>query len=261
MTKGIANVEYVRDADIVMSDAPNWSFIYTTSLVQDQKWAIGDRVVLPDGREFRYAKSSAACISGQGAEFTSTGYTAYTAVAVARAIGDTDLTAAAATHAALTKDELRGGYVLIFDGSGNDVQFRGIIGNDAADANALFKIYLDGPLTAAVVAATSATEVYANPYSGLRTGSSVALAKAGVPAVNVTAANTFFWVQTKGPCWAAPQAGITAGQRGACWRHDGSLDTLDNGIEDDEANVSSQYAGYAIAGSADGNGPLFMLQG
>jgi hypothetical protein len=265
MTKGIANVEYVRQgSEVTVADQPNWSFIYRTSLVKDDRWTVGDRVVLPDGREFRYAKSAAACISGQGCEFTSTGYTAYTAVIVSQAVGDTQITVAAATHAILAQDELRGGYIVVYNGTNNNVQFRGIIGNDAAVANATFKVYLDGPLTEVVVASTSATEVFVNPYAALQTGTSAALAKAGTPAVLVAAALTYFWVQIAGPSWMAPQALLTGKQRGACWRHDGSLDTASAGIDAANAqfaNVASQYAGFSIAGSADGNGPLFMLQG
>lgn len=264
MTKGKAKVNYLHNQGFVsMRDVPDWSFIYETSLVKADQWYIGDRIVLPDGREYRYAKSSAACISGQAAEFTYTGYTAYTAFGVSAAVGATSVTVPAATHAALTEDELRGGYIIIFDGSTNNTQFRGIIGNAAADENAAFVVYLDGPLTEAVTAATSACETYQNPYAALRTGTSMTLAKAGIPAVKVTAASTYFWVQTKGPCWAAPQSGVGAnGGIGCFWRHDGSLESADTALAVTTATYdTSQYAGFTIEGTAAGNGPLFMLQG
>jgi hypothetical protein len=259
--KSIQRVDYLGMAGIVQSVSRGaWDFIYRVSTVRDTKWNIGDRVVLPDGREFVYSKSSAACISGQGCEFTYTGYTAITTFGVSAAVGVVSVTVPAATHATLTEDELAGGYICIFDGSTNNTQFRGIVGNAAAASGAAFVVYLDGALTEAVVAATSKCETYQNPYAALRTGTDVALAKAGVPAVKVTAGSMYFWVQRAGITWAAPQSGITGKNRGACWRHDGSLDTIDNGVEDN-AYVSSQIAGYAVTGSAEGNGPLFMLQG
>lgn len=261
MSKGIQNIHIVRQgSEVVMSDAQPYGFVYETSLVKSEKWFCGDRLVLPDGREYKYAKSTAALLSGQGCEFSAVGYTVYTAFAVSAAIGDTGVTVPAATHAALTKDELRGGYIIVFNGTNNNVQFRGITGNDAAAANALFKVYLDGPLVAAVVAATSACETYQNPYAALAAGASVSLAKAGVPASAVAAANTYFWVQTDGFCWVAPQAGLVGKQIGAMWRHDGSLDTVTNGVTV-SAFVTSQYAGNIIEGSATGNGPLFYLRG
>lgn len=267
MAKGKVQVNYVgQEGQIISADAPDYGFIYETSLLKDAKWNIGDRVVLPDGREFRYAKSCGACISGQGAEFTYAGYTSYTAFGVAAAVGDTEVTIAAATHAALTEDELRGGYVVIYDGSTNNTQFRGIIGNEAASANAAFKVYLDGPLTEAVVAATSASEVFQNPYAALQTGTMNYNPKAGVPAVKVTAANTYFWVQVRGFVWTAPQGGklgtTEGGYCGGLWSDVGNISDYNTSIGVTvAAGRGSQYAGFAVLGDADNIGPLFCLQG
>lgn len=261
MSKGLPKAEYIQTKGAVVSGAPNWGFIYSKSTVKDQAYNLGDRVVLPDGREYRYAKSAAACISGQGCEFTGTGYLAITTFTVAAAVGATSVSVPAGTHAALTENALRGGYAVIYDGTTNNVQFRGIIGNTSADANAAFTLYLDGPLTEAVTT-SSKIEVFENPYGAVQTGASASLAKAGVPAVKITAANTYFWVQTKGPTWLAPQSRVTGKHVGCCWRHDGSLDTAGAGIDAanaEAANVSSQYAGHRILGDYTGNGPLFHL--
>ena len=261
MTKGIGNVETVRQgSEVAVLDQPYYGYVYQTSLVKDTKWNLGDQVILPDGRKYKYAKSAAACISGQGCEFTATGYTAITTFVVSAAVGDTKVTNPAATHALVAQDELRGGYAVIYDGTTNNVQFRGIIGNDAAAANVAFVIYLDGQLSEAVVAGTSKIETFQNPYAALQTGSSTSLAKAGIPATKVSAASTYFWVQTEGFGWIAPQAGLTGKQIGACWRHDGSLDTVLNGVSG-SANVLSQYAGHIVEGDATNNGPLFYLRG
>lgn len=241
---------------------PSWNFVYQNSTVKHPDYNIGDRVALPDGREFTYSKALSACLAGQGAEFTYTGYTAYTAFTVAAAIGASSVTIPAATHAALTTDELRGGYVIIFNGSDNDVQFRGIVGNTAAAANTAFVAYLDGDLTVAVTT-SSAAETYKSPYAALRLATSTSLPIAGVPASPGVAANEYFWVQTKGLCWTAPQASVGAAkQQGAFWRHDGSLQDIGTALAVTvAANQKGQYAGHCVQGSAAGNGPLFMLQG
>ena len=252
--------------------APDWSFIYEASLIKSPKWDIGDRVVLPDGREFRYAKSSAACISGQGCEFTATGaFGKYPIATVAK--GGKQVTLAdlgsstVLTHAAIiAKDEFRGGYVIFHDvAAGNaDAQFRGIVGNDVSAINAVVTIYLDGPLHKAILTNTF-TEVFENPYAALRTGTSAALAKAGVPAVEVAATLTYFWVQKAGPVFVAPQTSDVGahGGMGCYWRHDGSVEAIEIalGITTVPAADSTQYAGHTLEGSQAGNGPLFMLKG
>ena len=252
--------------------APDWSFIYETSLVRDPDWNIGDRVVLPDGREFRYAKSSAACISGQGCEFTATGaVSGYPIATVAKGgkkvtLADSGSTTVLTHAAAYAEDVFRGGYVICHDiAAGNaDAQFRGIVGNDYSAINGVLVLYLDGPLHKAVITNTF-SEVFENPYAAVRTGTSAALAKAGVPAVEVSAASMYFWVQKAGPVFVAPQTSAVGahGGMGCNWRHDGSVEAVEVGlgITTVPANDSTQYAGHTLLGSQAGNGPLFNLQG
>jgi len=253
-------------------DAPDWSFIYEASLTKMPNYNIGDKVELPDGLEFRYAKSAAACISGQGCEFTAVGaFGKYPITTVA--IGGREVTLANSgsttvlTHAAAyAKDVFRGGYVVFHDiAAGNaDAQFRGIIGNEYSAINAVVKLYLDGPLHKAILTNTF-TEVFENPYAALRTGTSAALAKAGVPAVEVSAASMYFWVQKAGPVFVAPQTSAVGahGGMGCNWRHDGSVEAIEVGlgITTVPAADSTQYAGHTLLGSMSGNGPLFMLKG
>ena len=264
MSKGNAKLVNVGETGQVISDnASNWGFIYETSLVKDPKWNLGDRVVLPDGREFRYAKSSGECASGQACDFVATGFQSYSTPAEAAAIKDTKVVVTAGTHDAIAEDGLRGGYFVSWPAAKKD-QFRGIIGNDAADANAEFTIYLDGPLTQALVAASTGLEVYENPYASLVTGSSASLGKAGVPATYIAATLTYFWVQVLGMGWVAPQSTVIGNEGVGCmYRHDGSLEavqTIIAGGGTTPANDSTQYAGHRVIGSYSGNGPLFMLK-
>ncbi len=243
---------YVRMADVV-----DWNFIYESSTVKDSRFEVGDRVVLPDGREFRYAKSGGACYAGQGVDVRATYVQTIDNIAAAAAVGATQITVDGGTHAALAENELRNGFVCIFGDGNNDIQFRGIIGNDAADADADFTIYLDGPLAKAVTTSTNC-EVYRSPWSDVRLGSAITNAKAGVAAVEVTAAGVYFWVQTAGCCWIAPQSGVGGTQyRTGYWRHDGSIDISSN----IGTYVSDQAAGFCVMGNAAGVGPLFALGG
>jgi len=262
MARGANRISILQSAGYVGGQKHGlWDFIYTTSTTKDPLYNIGDVVVIPSRGIFVYSKSADACISGQGAEFTYTGYIPYTEFTVTADVGDRSVTVPAATHAALATDELRNGFIWIYDGSTNNVQFRQILGNDSAAANAAFVVYLDGPLTEAVTT-SSACEVCQNPYAALRTGTSASLPKAGVPTVKVTAANVYFWCQVgrlPSYAWLAPQYTIIDKQIGACWRHDGTLDTVGNGVDGENDYVSTQYAGHTIAGNYEGIGPLFQL--
>ncbi len=249
---------------IRFANEPDYGFLYEVSAVKNPNYFIGDVVKVGD-REFVYSYSVAACSAARGAETTQAGYTAITTFAVSHAIGEKYVTVPAATHAALTQDELRNGYIVLFDGS-TDIYttIRGIIGNDAADANAAFNVYLDAPITYAITASTSKCETYKSPYATLRTGTSNVLAKMGVPTAYVSAASLYFWVQRKGITWLPPQSGVGAaeGDMTVFWRYDGSIEPTDTSLGATiPAYSSSQIAGKVVEGSAAGNGPLVDLLG
>ena len=265
MAQGQAKVKYVgSNADVMYRSATAWDFIYSTSLTKDPNHNIGDRVVLPDGREYRYSRATEALDGGHGCEFTYTGLVAYTAFAAAAAVGATEITIPAATHALLAKDALRGGMVVLFDGSTDrDTTTRGILGNDATAADVAFKVYLDGPIHNAIVAGTEAVEVFQNPWAAIQDGSEADMPKAGVPATGVSTALMYFWCQTKGLTWVSVQSTVNNNEGvGVMWRHDGSLDAVATALGATVPNADgTQYAGYRVAGSQSGNGPLVMLQG
>lgn len=264
MAKGKARTKLLNHSASLVEGASggsSWSHIYNVSAVKLPDYWIGDRVVLPDGREFRYAKSSGVCASGQSVDFDQTGVQAYANASIAAAIGDVAVTVGAGTHSAIAADALRGGYFVSWPSALKD-QFRGVIGNDASAENAAIKVYLDGPLTVAITTSTGC-EIYENPYASVKTGSNAALGKGGVPAVYVSAADLYFWVQTRGPAWIAPQSTMIANEGlGAMFRHDGSLEAVATAITGTVPDAdTTQYAGYRMIGSYAGNGPLFMLQG
>lgn len=241
--------------------AGEWDFIYRASTVKDAKWDIGDHANLADGRVFVYSKSSGVCASGQAADFAATGAIPYVVLDKAQSEGDKVITFAAVSHSVIARDELRGGFIVLWGVALKDMT-RGIIGNDASADGAAITIYLDGPLTRDVTTSTPG-EAYENPYANLiNTGSgNPNLAKAGVPATYVSAADMYFWVQKSGPVFIAPQSDVINNITGCYFRHDGSIEA-DIDVEDRVAGENTtQYAGHRIIGNYAGNGPLFMLQG
>ena len=229
-----------------------------------QNYDLGAREELPDGTEFRYSKSTGATTlnPNMGCCHSDTGYITFTTFVTAAAIGATEITIPAATHAALLKDQLRGGYVVVFDGSGvNDVTYE-IAGNDAADSGALFKVTLTTKLGVTITTDDSC-EVYSNPWGAMVYGSSV-LPFAGCPALLVSATASYFWCQTKGPKFVNPQSGVGNNNGGlqVFWRHDGSLQNGETACGDIVPTYdTNQPAGSVIAGNAAGNGPLTFLKG
>lgn len=267
----MAGVYYTKHFDetlqkSVYNSIPSRAFLTEVSTTKSALFDVGDTVILPGGREFRYCLSTGAgvMLPTMGCNFTDTGHQAYTAFAVAKAIGETTITIPAGTHAAVTKDSLKGGYVIIFNGSGtNDIVYE-IVANDAALANVAYDLTLDMPLAVAIVAATSAVEVYSNPWGAIAQANTQVLPRCGAPVVSVSAAANYFWLQTKGPKFLAPQASVGGDKGGlmAAYRHDGSLENLATALGVTVATYdTAQIAGMVISGSQAGNGPLFYLTG
>jgi len=258
------NRQYVVNGDkqVGYGSQATWDFIYEASTTKNPLYNLGDKVTLPDDREFRYAKALTEVHAAHGCEQTYTGLISYTSFVVAASAGDREITVPAATHAALTKDQLRGGMVIIFDGSDDsNTTTRGILGNDASDADVAFKLYLDAKIHAAITT-TNAIEVYRNEWEALQDGSSATNAKMGVPAVNATALQ-YFWVQTKGKTWIAPQGTVIGNEgMGVYWRHDGSLEAAATALGATVPDAdSTQLAGHLVIGNYSGNGPIVYLNG
>lgn len=258
---------YLGDAGLVQSVSEGaHNFLYRVSTVKTPEWNVGDIVEVAGDRKCIYAKSTgaSALFAAHGCEFSHTGLTAIATFAVSAAIGDTKITSAAATHDALDKDELAGGTVIIFDGV-NDyyTTTRYITGNDASGENAKIVLYLDAKLNYAVTSGTSKSEVFRNPYSVITVAGNAALPKAGVPMARVPASASYFWLLKNGLTWIAPQSTVNDnGGVGICWRHDGTVEGTETALGGSvPTNDTSQIAGYRVAGSQAGNGPLVMLTG
>jgi len=258
MSKGIAKVDYLHGPGLIgHSNAPNWDFLYEHSSVKNPKYNIGDRVVLPDGRVFRYAKAASANIeAGKGVKFGGTmadDGIALCSPAAAEIAGAKSFTVANQTFAV---DELRGGYCCLYTASSTYQQF-GIVGNSAASASTV-TIYLDHPMTTAL-GATNGIEVLPNPCRYLTYINDVDYnSVAGIP-VSVPASGEYFWIQTWGPVWCNPGPygqGGAATERTLIFWTDGQLRVASDGYD------SMQRAGFLMTRDALGTDspPFLMLQ-
>jgi hypothetical protein len=266
MTRGIAKVSFPASEGLIShNETGNWSFIYETSLTKSDRWNIGDRVALPDGRVFRYAKSGGACWTGRGNIFNNaipaTGID-YSLLAAASAVGDYSVTMTNQGVVAQTKDGLRGGLIILKPLAGStdkELQFRGITGNTAGGVSDEITIYLDGPLTEALTTASYAF-CMPSPYTDIRFSAAANdQSYAGIPAVEVDAADTYFWLQTWGLCWLAPQGevGTSTKQRDCVFKEDGSIQHKGT---TDATWLNGQRAGFIVDNNAAANGStIFML--
>lgn len=222
MAKGKANVNYLnREGLVAHQNAPDWDFLYSASTVKDPNWNLGDRVVLPDGRAFRYAKCGSTLESMKFFVFS---YNPLVAEKTSPTCVPTATVAVGAKSAAFTvtagkigvnrdgviaADELRGGYISFY-GSSSDRQQRGIIGNTALAATGTsITIYFDAPIVTAMAAST-ATEILANPYSDVRKAAGGQASALGLPNV-VATTGQYFWIQTWGICRLSPDSNDNSG--------------------------------------------------
>jgi len=230
MAKGKARTKLLdHSAGLVEGSAASgsWDFLYQANTVKHPDYNVGDRVALPDGRVFRYAKCGLTLTDMKGACY---GYqrliTEKDTIAVAADIGDSviELTFADTDYGVggagvIAKDELRGGFISFYRDTVR--QQRGIIGNTAR-ANGdtgNTTVYLDAALTTAVNG-DDYVEVLPNPYGDLRGGAGgeqfgIWCSVMGMPNVKATTGQ-YFWVQTWGPFRVSPTAaelGVNQGER------------------------------------------------
>lgn len=266
MSKGKARVNYLGREGLVQHETqPDYDFLYVASTTKNPKWDVGDRVVLPDGRVFRYALAKAAVYTTKGAKAWDEEIVKYATLQAGSAIGAKSISVTVAgTDGSLgggniAKDELRGGQVCIYDGAGDVIrQHRGIIGNSVVTGGGTITIYLDGAL-AVVVTTTNDVEVLGNIYRNTFWGNETYSSVLGIPMRNATAAQ-YYWMQTWGPICISPgDAGsggvaeerqLVFGANGGVFCHNAAHATT----------KQQQHAGFIIQkDSAGGDGPPFVM--
>jgi len=242
---------------IVTGDTTQYG-VYSTGTVRKHisgtRYRIGDRV-------FHYGKATEALKSGYGV-FNSGAYSGITGGNVtARAIGDEwlDILLDATTGGATwfgTKNNMVGGMWSQPDGT--NPQFRMITGHAKGANAATIKVYLDGPITRTMVAA-SFMECAQNPYNQLDAESHEGMSAMGVPTTAI-ASGSYGWHQSWDPCWMAPFLPVadTANWRTVVFRHDGAV----AGYDDATGETGYQVAGFVLdnTGAASDNPPYIFLQ-
>jgi len=224
---------------------------------------IGTRYIMDD-RSFRYVYAGGTLNCDLGASPYNTQCVAYATIAKDAIIGatkvviDVAITDGALGDGAIAKDELFGGYIVIFPHSENSINRR-IIGNTliAADGGEV-TVELDAGIPVALDADNDHAECMASPYSDVRTDGTVTKSVVGVPMV-AAVAGQWLWIQTWGPVWIAPQAEVGVGNnnRQVVFRHDGSLDEHDYSTA---IVAKGQHAGFVLANaSGGGQGAAFIM--
>ena len=219
-----------------------------------QRFVYGTRYITWDGRVYKYmGLTTGGCVSYHGVANTLEAFTGWVAT-VAASIGDTDMLI---TDTGITEDQLAGGMIALYKGTIDNTEQRHIIGNDATSGTTT-RIYLEAPLSAAMVAANDSVEVFENPYRLVSEASNEYAAWMGVP--TKTAATGYnIWGQTWGPVLVSP--GNTslddpaANERTAYWWNNGTIAEAASS----EATTASQYAGYILNAGTGIAGPQIYL--
>lgn len=267
MSKLTARANYLGGAGLVQSISQgSWESIHRVSTVKDAKWNIGDRIVLPDGRVFRYCKSGDVCDTYKANMFynaiPATGID-YSLLYADAAQGATSIQMTNQGVVAQTENGLAGGYIEITQNDDGTGQQRGIVGNTAGGVSDVITIYLDAPLTAAV---TTSWYAYCmpSPYSDVRRTDALENGKVsfvGYAAAPVTAADMYHWEQTWGPRMCSQYGsavGKTQYMREVVFRYDGNL--IHRGASG-ATGLEAQTAGFIMDNNtADNGATLIMLQ-
>jgi len=263
MARGTGKVEIIGANRTGQEHGLN-DFVYDVTTAKSPLYNVGDRVLLPNGKVFYHSYSGGMCYTGRGNVFYNTISSSadgidYSVLAEAAAAGDRSVLMTNQGTAAITLDQFRNGQIVLKPTESTtdaELMFRGVVGN-TADASTghdgTVRIYLDAKLTVAMLA-TNYAFVMPSPYTDIRyaDASGGGLSFAGLAAAYVSAASKYFWTQTWGMAWIAPQSGVGAASlyRECYWRHDGSVDTHAN----INSNVTDQRAGFVMDNNADGNG-------
>jgi len=248
-----------------------------------QKFAIGTKMELEDGRLYRYFSAAGVCYPQMGAyknkksNTCAVAPTQATAAAQAAAYPGESLAAGAVgsqfvtvtidteigvlTTGVLSKDELAGGYVVIGNGSGQNPQNRRILSHPAlTTAGGSLTLKLDGKIITAVTAATTTIELIENPFSNLLGAGAGGGYNSflGIPAA-LMADGEFGWLQRRGPCWATSNSATCDSEmdRTIVFVGNGSVESSN----DETLESGFQVAGYALDTSSSGssNAPFIWL--
>ena len=183
-------------------------------------------------------------------------------ITVAQVAGDKSITLTTAGNdgfggsGTVTKNELAGGFILVFPGD-NDAFMSRIVSNTLAASTSMTVILQDEiPVTVAV---NKTAECIANQFTGLETQSTSGDEEtpvAGAAHAKVTA-GYWFWLQTWGPIWFSPDAAVgnAVNDHMVVFGGDGALREVGS-------SEQRQVAGFGLAQAYGGGqgAPFIFLQ-
>ena len=241
--------------------------IYTESTLQ--LYPLGTKLEFSDGRVFRYGKWGAAGTLPQLARMVfnqnvcpgATGGVGYEGTCNAAAVDDETVDIDETDNEA--ENWYEDGILAVYP-DGHFCCYR-IAGNEAYDtieANHI-RLYLDGKIKTALVAASTGISAYRSIFSSLVECGDTTNGVGFSPAVGVTQASAFTsgsfgWVQRKGLAIITPTAffGDSAGER-LCMVHQGGDGTICTAASADPSS-GYQIVGYLAAQTYSGYGDLLV---
>jgi len=227
-----------------------------------QKYPIGTKLL--DGeRVFYYAKATSVGVTNTDLMVKNglRQHIAYTTIAAAASAGDREITIDVDTDdynsGVIAANELAGGFVVVFNHDSDAFVCR-ILENTATDGAGEMTLTLQDELPVALVADDDHAECMANPFFGCETNADTEEPALGMAHAKVTA-SYWFWLQTWGPVWIAPQGevGDAAHDFQVVLRYDGSIDEHDYS---DAYTAKSQHVGFTLCHAlAGGQGAAFIM--
>lgn len=205
-----------------------------------------------------------------GYELGDGGGVAYTAPLAKVLAGNNTIRVDAGGAAAVTEDQLKGGYIIIHTHTDYHHMCMRITGNTLADGSGYTTITVEQAWPIDIETAYG-VEIMPNPYMGMvsRPGPSsdnpVAgdhyTSVGGMPLVKSTAVNSFHWMKTWGPHWVNPLTPVgdtqTVDRRTVFFDYEGQLTQVSPAV----TTSMMQIAGFIINSEVTAVGPpLIMLQ-
>lgn len=204
---------------------------------------LGEVMVTPDGRKFRYALAgSTALVAGQLLQSAAEDTGDQNITPTATSIGATSVTTS--TTMTVTANQYAGGWMVVTVTPGVGISYR--IKSHAAYTAAAATFTLEDPIQVALTT-NSRVDFVANPYNGVIQNPTTATGTIVGVAVNNITASQYGWIQTGGVCALLAQGTITVG----------NLVVASNGVAgavENAVNASTEAqapVGVAVTGIAD----------
>lgn len=178
--------------------------VHETSATQQFK--LGTKLILPDGRVFRYAKNGGTALAKAYMTTSEANYARLvdelqSTSGTSAAVGDYQINIDVTTGGTWVTDELSGGYMLVNKATGIGDIYE-VIANEISSTDTLMRVLLRHPLRTALDA-TSELTLIKSPFRDVDVMPTAAEGTpTGIPLVAVTA-NYYCWLQVGGiaPCY------------------------------------------------------------